>query len=275
MKYTGVTLAAAIALAFAVATQAKADVLGDIKARGSVICGVLGDSGPFAYQDPGSRQLVGYEIDLCNDLAKNLNAKADIKVISPQARIPELLQGRVDFLVALISYTDERAKQVDFSGSYITDSFRCAARKDSDIKKMEDIAGKRVGLQKGGNLDPVVLAQFPTAQIISYDEVPTKFVSLQQGKVDVACDRATVLRTLQLRAGDDGSTIILPGYLGTARVKAGFAVRKGDPTLVPYLNKFLIDYDASGKGKDLFDKWLGDKSAYKLPYDFKIGETIN
>jgi polar amino acid transport system substrate-binding protein len=268
-----VSILAVAGMVGALSSPARADVLGDVKARGTLICGVLGDSGPFAYQDPASRELVGFEIDLCRDLAANIGVKAETKVISPQARIPELLDGRVDLLAALITYTDERAKQVDFSGSYITDSFRCAARKDSDIKELKDVAGKRIGLQKGGNLEPLLQAQFPTATIISYDEVPTKFVSLQQGKVDVACDRATVLRTLQIRAGDDGSTFILPGYLAS-KAKAGFALRKGDPTLVPYLNKFLADYHASGKGKALFDKWLGDKSPYKLPYDFQIGEAI-
>ncbi|WP_166016318.1 MULTISPECIES: ABC transporter substrate-binding protein [Chelativorans] len=254
-------------------SAAEAGTLDDIKARGELICGVLGNSEPFGYEDPGNRQVVGYEIDLCKDLAGTMDVTPTIKVIAPQARIPELQQGRVDLLAALISYTNERAEQVDFSNTYLVDSFRCMVKKDSGITGLDGLADKRISVQKGGLIEAALRSQFPNATVLSYDDVSERFVAFQQGKAAATCDRATLLRALQIRAKNEATTTILPEALNMMQ-KAGFAVRKGDKDFVDYLNQFLATYESSGKGQALFDRWVGASSNYDLSRDFKMGDDI-
>lgn len=95
MKSSNKIIAALLGLTLAVVTAtAQADQLADIKARGTLVCGVLANFEPFGFQDPASREIVGYDVDYCKGVAKALGVKPVLQVVSMEARIPELLQGR-------------------------------------------------------------------------------------------------------------------------------------------------------------------------------------
>src|SRR5688572_10410323 len=87
--------ASAAGLLAAATTGAHADILSDVRSDGTLICGVLGVNEPFAYQDVQTRELVGYEIDLCHLLADHLGVQGETKVVTSQSRSPELVQERV------------------------------------------------------------------------------------------------------------------------------------------------------------------------------------
>ncbi|HEY4067672.1 MAG TPA: transporter substrate-binding domain-containing protein, partial [Burkholderiaceae bacterium] len=99
MKHSFKALIPFAALAGALAQQpACADQLADVKARGTLVCGVLGSFEPFGYTDTASRAVVGYDVDVCNAVARHLGVKAEVKPVSIEARISELQQGRMDLL---------------------------------------------------------------------------------------------------------------------------------------------------------------------------------
>lgn len=261
----GLTLAAAPA-------ALHAEVLDEIRARGSVTCGVLNNLEPFGYLDPASREVIGYEIDLCRDMAEFLGVEADIKVVSSQARMPELLQGRLDVLVALISYSPERAEQIDFSNTYVADSFQAITTEGSGIDTLDDIADARVSVIKGSFLEPMVQSRYPTATVVSFDDASTTFMAMAQGRVDATVQRTTQARALQLRLGDDDNTIMLDPPITVQRT--GFAIRKGSPEFLAQLNAFLDEYEESGRAMVLFDRWIGTESPFDLPRSFVVGEPI-
>src|SRR5690606_25966385 len=95
-----------LAACLGMATVAHADALSDIKSRGTLVCGTLGTSEPFSFQDPKTRQVVGYEVDLCKEIADDLGVKLEIKMISVAARIPELVAGLVDVVAAKLGWSD-------------------------------------------------------------------------------------------------------------------------------------------------------------------------
>ena len=87
-----------------------ADQLADIKAKGSLVCGVLGTSKPFSFPNPQTREIQGYDVDFCSAVAKSLGVKLEIKPISVAARIPELTQKRIDVIAAM--FEEEHAEAV-------------------------------------------------------------------------------------------------------------------------------------------------------------------
>ncbi len=204
---------------------ARAELLDDIKARGTLTCGVLGNLEPFGYQDPTTRELVGYEVDLCRDLAADLGVKANLQIVSSQSRIPELMEGRLDVLAALISYSPERAEQVAFSNTYVADTFNAIVKKDSGITKLDDLATARISVLKGSFLEPLTQKQFPKSTVLSFEDAPTAFTALLQDRVQATVQRATQVRALQVRLGDNDPTTMLDEPLTTQ--KSGFATRKG------------------------------------------------
>ena len=84
-RLTQVAGAAVLAAATLVATIAHADQLADIKKKGELVCGVLGTDEPFSFlKDPMSREIVGYDVDMCDAVAKSIGL--DLKPILAAAK---------------------------------------------------------------------------------------------------------------------------------------------------------------------------------------------
>jgi polar amino acid transport system substrate-binding protein len=107
--------AALAASALLTGIAAHADQLADIKKKGELVVGVLGTDEPATFIDPKTRQIVGYEVDLVNAIAKKIGVKPVLKQIAVAARIPELQQGHVDLVAAGLTHNKEREAQIDFS----------------------------------------------------------------------------------------------------------------------------------------------------------------
>ena len=79
---------------------ANADQLQDIMQRKELNCGTFADVPPFAAPDPKTREMVGFDVDMCSAIAKRLGVAAKITPLSVAARVPEVKLGRVDITVA-------------------------------------------------------------------------------------------------------------------------------------------------------------------------------
>lgn len=250
----------------------QADQLSDIRAKSKLVCGLTVVQ-PFAYHDPATREMVGYEVDLCRMLADDLNVGMEYKVVAADTRVPELVQGRIDVLAALMSYTKERAQIIDFSNAYVEDGFYFIKLKASDIKSVDELADKRISAAKGSLYAPAAARKFPQASIVTFDDGPLAFLALQQGKVDATIQRSSAAVGLQLRSppGSPPIELLEPPLL---KQGSGFGVRKGEPEFLSYLNGFLDKLESSGKAQALWDKWLGKDSPYKLVRPFKVGNKM-
>ncbi|WAI82025.1 transporter substrate-binding domain-containing protein [Achromobacter spanius] len=88
-RFTTHTLGRCLLIALcAVATTANANRLEEIKSRGRLICATLSGTEPLAFQDPRTRQYMGFDIDLCNALAKRFGVTLEHKPVAVEARIP-------------------------------------------------------------------------------------------------------------------------------------------------------------------------------------------
>ena len=256
------------------AAVAKADVLADIQARNKLICGMSSNSAPWGYLDTKTQQVVGYEIDLCNMLGKKLGVPVELKEVSSTARVPEIMQGRVDLLAQLLTYSKERAEQVDFSGAYVNKSFSFMVPDNFEIRSVDELAGKRIGVVAGSFLEPLIPTRVPTARVVAFEAQPANFMALQQGKVAGSAMRYSQAKALEVNGGADVRKLrALPGPLTTAA--SGFGIKKGEEKWKAYLDSFLTELETSGEGQVLFDKWLGKDSVYKVQRDFKFGQKLS
>ncbi|SAK63366.1 extracellular solute-binding protein [Caballeronia glebae] len=266
-------LLCAVSLTFVagVADVAHADELSDIKARGTLVCGVLSTLPPFGFQDPDTREVVGYDIDFCKGVAKELGVKPELKVMSLDSRIPELTQGRVDILAAVLGYNPQRAQQIDFSKAYFVSQQVMAAKASSPFKHRDDLAGKRISTIKGSSNIPVIQRVLPTAQQISYDDGPSAFMALVQNKVDGFVLSETLMRRFIEKLGPNANQIsVLTPPVGLEYW--GLGVKKGETKLLEAVNTALDNMEKSGQSQQIFQKWLGDKSTLKMTRDFKTAQ---
>jgi ABC-type amino acid transport substrate-binding protein len=98
----------------ALTAQVQADQLADIKAAGVVKVATFDANPPFGSVDPKTHQLVGYDVDFAQALAKSLGVKLELVATNPANRIPLLQSGKADLIVADITITPERAQVIDF-----------------------------------------------------------------------------------------------------------------------------------------------------------------
>src|SRR5262249_10654723 len=150
------------------ANPCAADELADVKAAGKLVCGVTGTIAPFGFQDGQTRAIVGYDVDVCAGVAKRLGVAPELKVVSVEARIPELVQGRVDLIAAQMGYSRERAEQIGYSDTYFVSRIMILVRTDSGAKSIADLGEKKLSAVKGSSPERAMREQIPTAQILSF-----------------------------------------------------------------------------------------------------------
>ncbi len=247
---------------------ANADVLSDIRQRGTLVCGTLGTAPPFSFQDPKSRETVGYDVDFCKGIADALKVKLEIKLIAVDTRIPELMQGRVDVVAANLGYSKQRAGQIDFSDAYFAGPSKLLVRKDANLTSLAQMASKRVAVVKGSTAEPAVRKLLPAASIISYPDPTSGFLAVLQGKADGLCASELSLIKMQRQADASAPLVVIdqPVY----SEQWGIGIRKNEPALRDAVNHALEATEQSGQAAAIFDKWLGAGSEYKIHRDFRI-----
>ena len=87
-------------------------------ARKELRCGTFADVPPFAAPDTKTREMAGFDVDLCNAIAKDWGVAAQVTPLSVEARVPEVKLGRVDLRSQTWPTRSSRAEQIQFSDPY-------------------------------------------------------------------------------------------------------------------------------------------------------------
>ncbi|SEM62138.1 polar amino acid transport system substrate-binding protein [Pseudomonas sp. ok272] len=251
------------------AGAAHADQLADVKASGTLVCGVLDIFEPFGYTDVKNRSVVGYDVDVCEAISKKLGVKAEIKPVSIEARIPELQQKHMDLLSAGLAYTPQRGEQVAFSDAYYVSENVLAVKTSRDFKHTSELAGKRISYVKGSISEGYIKQALPTATTVGFEDVSTAFTALLQNKVVAFSTSEEVVQKLLSRLGDKAAQYaVLQPAIG--REVWGLGIRKDEPAMLQAVNTALHELESSGEMQAIFDKWLGAQTLYKMQRPFKV-----
>jgi polar amino acid transport system substrate-binding protein len=247
---------------------ARADELADIKTHGKLVCGTLGTAEPFSFQDPSTRKIVGYDVDMCQKVADALGVKLELKPMSVEARIPELQQGRVDILAANLGWSKEREKQIDYSYSYFVSRQMILVRANSGVTELSQLAGKKVSALKGSSSAQGVRRVIPEAETVTYQDSSSAFLAVVQGKVDGFCASELILVKLKKKAPASTPLSIIekPVFVEPW----GLGIRKGETAFKDKVNEVLTSLEKSGEADKIFNKWFGPDTVYDMKRDFDI-----
>lgn len=248
---------------------AQADLLREVKARGTLVVGVKDSIPPFGFIDPATRTIVGYDIDFAAAIAKALGVKLQTIPVTSATRIPELMQGKIDLIAATMTHTPERAQQIDFSLTYFVTGQKVLVRKDAGIARIADLKGKRVSSVRGSTSEQNIRRAVPGVQVISFNDYPNAFLALAQRKVVAMTTDEIILMDLQRRSPRPDDYALLDEYISTEPY--GLGIRKGEPAFLKEVNRVLLELEQSGEAARIFDKWFGAGSDTPLRRNFKIG----
>ena len=256
-------LAATLSAAFLPATV-RADQLDDIKKKGEIVFGVLGTDEPNSFVDPKTREIVGYEVDIAQAIAKKIGVKPVFKQLAVAARIPELQQGRVDILAASLTHNKEREAQIDFSLTTFVTGQKVLVKTASGIKDVPDLAGKKVLTVKGGTQEPNIRKAVANVDVVTFETTQQAFLALQQGKgVGYVNDEASLVNDYAKLGAAKKDYTILPTSISVEPLALG--LKKGEKPLKTVVDGVLRDLETSGEADKLFVKWYGP--ATKLQFD--------
>jgi polar amino acid transport system substrate-binding protein len=150
-RFLPLLIGAAVTLGTSFAAQADA-TLDKIEQRHRLVVGVLLSGGPFGSIDPSSQKPEGMNVDLAEDVGRQLGAEVELVSVLPANRVQFLQQGKVDLLIANMEWTAERGQQLGFVPTpFYRVGGTAAVLKDSKITRWEDLKGQPVCTSQGSS----------------------------------------------------------------------------------------------------------------------------
>ena len=195
---------------------------------------------PYEYYDGG--EIVGVDVDIAKEIAKYLGKTLVVKDIAFDSIINEVKDGKDDFGAAGISYSDDRAKNVDFSINYSVSKQVVIVSNNSNINNVNNISNKKIAVQLGSIADTFVTENFKNASIVRQKKYLAAIEDLKVGKVD--CVVMDELPAKEIVASNSGIKI-LDGSL--TNDSYGMVVKKGNKELLDAINTVLEKLKNEGK----------------------------
>jgi polar amino acid transport system substrate-binding protein len=254
------------------AVAAHADQWQDIQQRKELKCGTFGDVPPFAAPDPKTREMVGFDVDLCNALAKHLGVVAKITPLSVEARVPEVKMGRVDVTVANLAYTLSRGEQIQFSDPYYVAKEMLAVKASDPGTTKADFKGKRISSTKGSTSEQSI--KLNNSEPVTFQDTGSAYMAVQQNKsVGVVANTMTIIKLVnQSKAGGVELKMIKEPM---ALEPVGVGMKKDEPALLAKVNEALATMEKAGEIDQLWAKWLGPNTEYKMVREEKVMPLSN
>lgn len=137
---------------------------------------------PYEYYSDG--KIVGVDIAIGEEIAKYLGKKLKVKDVSFDSIISEIKSGKSDIGAAGISYTDERAKQVNFTINYAESKQIIIVKNNSIINKSEELNNKKVAVQLGSVADSYLEEEYPKVKLVREKKFLAAIQDLKDGKVE-------------------------------------------------------------------------------------------
>lgn len=194
---------------------------------------------PYEYYE--NSEVVGVDVDIAREIAKEMGKTLVIKDIAFDSIINEVKTGKADFGAAGISYSDERAKNVDFSINYAVSKQVVIVKNDSSITDINSIGNKKIAVQLGSVADTFVTDEYDEATIVRQKKYLAAIEDLKVGKVDcVVMDELPAKEIVNSNTGIK----ILNGAL--TNDSYGMVVKKGNKELLEVINKVLNRLSSDG-----------------------------
>ncbi len=226
---------------------------------------------PYEYYQNG--RIVGVDIDIGREIANELGMELEIKDVAFDSIITEVKTDKSDIGAAGISYTEERAKEVDFTTDYMESRQVLIVKRTSVMTTPEELNDQKIAVQLGSVADSYLTENYPNLTIIREKKFLAAIQDLKDDKVDgVVMDEvpAKELLTSNLKILDE--SVVTDHY--------GMIVKKGNKELLEKANTVIRRLKEEGKIEEYMLEHLGlkekeepkknsiwDKFYYSVIYD--------
>jgi len=207
-------------------------------------------------------KLVGFDIDLGNEICKRLSAKCVWMENDFDGMIPALKARKFDGVLSALSMTPQRLEQIAFSVKLFQTPTRLIAKKGSSIvPTVDSLNGKTVGVEQGSIQETYAKTYWAPKgiKIAPYQNQDQVYGDLMSGRLDASLQDAVQADIGFLKtprgAGFQfaGAEINDPKTLGNG---AGIGLRKEDADLKTKIDKAIADMIKDGTYQKIEKKYF-------------------
>jgi membrane-bound lytic murein transglycosylase F len=208
-------------------------------------------------------QPMGFEYDLAKAFADHLGVKLKVKTFPWADMIKALNEGRGDLIAASKTITSSRKELVDFSDGYLFIQQRVIVHENNHtIEDVADLSGKTVHVRRATSYEERLSAlrqQGLDLTVKVHDDVPTEELIRQVAD-----------REIEVTIADSNIAQLNLRYYPTVRIGVpieetqplGWAVKKGDRSLLKAINGFFKKIKTRGIFDEIYRSYYGDEQVF-------------
>lgn len=259
-KYMTLIIISIIAL-LVVTGCGSSKTTGESGGKDVLVIGVDDKFAPMGFRDENNN-LTGFDIEYAKAAAEHMGMEVKFQPIDWKTKETELSSGRIDLIWNGYTITDERKGKVLFTKPYLKNAQVIATLADSDIAKLKDLSGKKIGLQALSSASDALNANAISSEIKSVSEYADNVLALsdlKSGRVDAVVIDEVVINYYMSK--DEGTFKILDESL--APEEYGVGVKKGNEELLEKLQAALDKMNEDGSASKISTKWFGEDKVLK------------
>jgi glutamate/aspartate transport system substrate-binding protein len=250
--------AALLALSLSASAQSapQTGTLDKIKTSGRVVLGVREASPPMAYALGANEKYIGYHVELCERVLKEIvpNAKLDYMAVTAQNTIPLVQNGTLDIGCGPTTNNLARQQQVAFALTTYVSEVRMATKVDSGITSVAQLAGRTVVASTGTTAVQLLRKQGVQINTVMGKDHNESFLLLESGRADAFVLDDNLLAGIIATSKNPSGYRIVGEVLGSEPIALLF--RKDDPAFKAAVDGVLQRLMQSGEMEKIYTKWF-------------------
>ncbi|MCR5289720.1 MAG: amino acid ABC transporter substrate-binding protein [Treponema sp.] len=228
----------------------------DLQKRGVFVLGLDDSFPPLGFRDDANK-IVGYDIDLAQEVSRRLGVTFKAQPIEWDAKEQELATGKIDCIWNGFTITKERQAALEFTKAYLNNAQVVVVRKGDGVTALADLKGKKVAVQAGSSaqeaIDSNPAFKESLKELVMFKDNLTALNDLETYGVDgVVMD--SVVANYSITVTGKPFAVLSEGL---ANEEYGIAFRKGDVQLRDAVQKILEDMQKDGTVTAISTKWFG------------------
>lgn len=244
---------------------AQSSTIEQILKRGEIRIGFDVGYVPFEMSDKKGN-FVGFDIDLAKMIAKAMGVKFVPVNTAWDGIIPALVTEKLDIIVAGMTITQERNLKVNFADPYIIvgQTVILNGKHKDSVKSYKDLNDPKYTITSklGTTGEMAVKRLMPKAKYKSFEDATEAALEVASGRADAFVYDLPTCAAFQARQGANAKTVFLDQPFTFEPL--AFAIRKGDPDFLNWLNNFLRQIKHDGRYDKMYNKWMRGSDWLKL-----------
>jgi len=239
---------------------AAEDAINTILKRGKLLVGLEAGYMPFEMRAKEGN-IIGFDVDMTTAMAKAMGVEVEYVNTNWDGIIPALMTKKFDIIASGMTVTQGRNLKINFANPYITVGQTILLNKKlaGKIHSYKDLNNPRytVSSKLGTTGEQAVKRMIPRAKYLSYETEQEGSMEVISGKVDAF---VYDLPFNAIMASSKGAGKIVHLDTPFTFEPLGWAIRKGDPDFLNWLNNFLYQVKNDGTYDEIYAKWFKDSS---------------